>query len=57
MKNINPSLAIIIVSIIFAVAIILVAGQDNSQSLIFMLIAVWFIPFGYFIQLKAKHIK
>ena len=50
--------SIVIVSIIFAAAMIasstIFADSDKLQTIIFLLIAAWFIPFFYIIKVKDQ---
>ena len=57
----NPKKAaflIIIVSIAFAIAIVissyLLADTGYSQTAMFILIAIWWIPFTYFIKMSKR---
>ncbi len=49
---------IIIVSLVFALAMVassmMIADKDSSQTVILVLIALWFIPFSYLAGTQAR---
>ena len=55
----NARMFIILVSIVFAIAILIssqvFAGTRYGGVAIFMLIALWFVPYTYFIKLKNRN--
>lgn len=54
----NATASIIIISLVFAVAMVIASNifvdSEHSQTITYILIALWFVPFGYFISLKSK---
>ncbi len=58
MTSKNNTLSIIIVSLIFAVVIALstsvFAGTGHSQTIVYLLIALWFVPFTLLIQARNQ---
>lgn len=57
-KSKKASLYIILVSLAFAIAMLISSAifADNgySKNINFLLIAIWFVPFFYFIKVKQQ---
>lgn len=57
----KATLSIIIVSIVFAAAMIIssifLADKAYSQTVILLLITLWFVPFAYLTKVKKENRK
>ncbi len=57
----KATLSIVIISIVFAAAMIMLSGfwADKAylQTVILLLIALWFVPFAYLTKVKKENHK
>ena len=55
-SQLQIGIALIFAGIVFLLGI-LMKGSEHYQTIIFVLFAIWFVPFSYYEKIKTKNSK